>query len=172
MILITRQSLRSLLSPAAACLILATGCSKPQPSTRSLIAARYAQRDLALSSKDLAGVFADSTPDWKIVSVHGDPITLPIAEKALRSTFDVATTISAHTDITAIAPHESDAWVNTTRRVDIDAPTPRTGEMRHITMTNTFRTQWLKTNAGWKESQTRTLTEGFTVAPTVVAPGP
>lgn len=138
--------------------------AKPIPAPqddRQAIEDAYADVDAATASKNVAGIFAHTTPDFIILGKGKDHITRETMARVLAHNFQMTQSVEPTTEVKSAVLQDGGILALVQRLVISRLIQPQTGQTTTMKTIEVSRDFWIKTDKGWMEKRSRVLGGDF-----------
>lgn len=127
------------------------------------IQAAYDASNAAAARKDVAGTLAVRAPDYVGIDSKGRRLTLPQERQVLTQLLGAVEFLHASSKVVRLSLNGSTATVRVQERLEMRLPNPGTGKISQVVQENTSEDTWIQTDRGWRERESKNLTESTTV---------
>jgi flagellin-like hook-associated protein FlgL len=127
------------------------------PPARAEIQALYNKINAAAMQKNVDGVYAYDGDDYTVIDQKGRTHEPSEGRQDLEQALEVADSVKATTVIQSFTGTDAEATVTIKDHVAVSVANATTGRAVKITVDDTAREHWVKTEDGWRRTRTRIL---------------
>ena len=158
------MTIRHTIALTAALTALTTaGIAQSTATVKRSLQALYNQEDAAAAKKDIPGMLADLSPDYKVSMKNGLTMNLAQMKIQAQQLMSMARTITNRTTVQKVTVKGGQALAAVKEHTVLLMMNPQSHKPAHVVVDSQTQDVWVKSKGAWKKSKSSGLTQVTTV---------